>query len=188
MSLRSGAVATSTVGRHSRPSRPATDDDSATGVDPIGDPPIGPPPGPADVLGPPPATDRLRSWVVTFVLGLVAASVRFAGLGSPTDGGTPVFDEKHYVPQAWQVLRNGGIEDNPGYELIVHPPLGKQLIALGEWVFGYDPVGWRIAAASSTTPRSVRSPSAASSGSTPARRWCRAPTTTTCSWCRRGTA
>ncbi len=58
--------------------------------------------------------------------------MRFAGLGHPTDGGTPVFDEKHYVPQAWQMLRNGGVEDNPGYELVVHPPLGKQLIALGE--------------------------------------------------------
>jgi len=149
VSLRSGAVATSTVGhpRHSRPSRPATDDDAATGVEPIGDPPTGPPPEPADVLGPPPPTDRLRAFVVTLVLGLVAASVRFAGLGSPTDGGTPVFDEKHYVPQAWQMLRNGGVEDNPGFELVVHPPLGKQLIAIGEAMFGYDAVGWRFSAA-----------------------------------------
>ena len=30
------------------------------------------------------------------------------------------------------MLRNGGVEDNPGYELVVHPPLGKQLIAIGE--------------------------------------------------------
>ena len=73
--------------------------------------------------------------------------MRFAGLGSPTDGGTPVFDEKHYVPQAWQMLRNGGVEDNPGFELVVHPPLGKQLIALGEAALGYDAVGWRVAAA-----------------------------------------
>ena len=73
--------------------------------------------------------------------------MRFVGLGQPTDGGTPVFDEKHYVPQAWQMLRNGGVEDNPGYELIVHPPLGKQLIALGELAFGYDGLGWRAAAA-----------------------------------------
>ena len=45
------------------------------------------------------------------------------------------------------MLRNGGVEDNPGYELVVHPPLGKQLIALGELAFGYDGVGWRAAAA-----------------------------------------
>ena len=29
----------------------------------------------------------------------------------------------------------------------MHPPLGKQLIALGELAFGYDGVGWRAAAA-----------------------------------------
>ena len=133
--------------RHARPSRPATDDDAATGVEPLGEPPGGRPPEPADVLGPPPPTDRLVGWTVTIFLGLIAASVRFAGLGSPTDGGTPVFDEKHYVPQAWQMLRNGGVEDNPGFELVVHPPLGKQLIALGEAALGYDAVGWRVAAA-----------------------------------------
>ncbi len=45
------------------------------------------------------------------------------------------------------MLRNGGVEDNPGYELVVHPPLGKQLIALGELAFGYNGLGWRAAAA-----------------------------------------
>jgi dolichyl-phosphate-mannose-protein mannosyltransferase len=98
-------------------------------------------------LGPPPPTDRVRGWVVAVTLALVAGVVRFTDLGRITDGGTPVFDEKHYVPQAWQMLRNGGVEDNPGFELIVHPPLGKQLIALGELLFGYDGFGWRAAAA-----------------------------------------
>ncbi len=77
----------------------------------------------------------------------MAGVLRFINLGYPTDHGTPVFDEKHYVPQAWQMLRNGGIEDNPGYELTVHPPLAKQLMAMGEWLFGYDSVGWRVASA-----------------------------------------
>ena len=45
------------------------------------------------------------------------------------------------------MLRNGGVEDNPAYELVVHPPLGKQLIALGEWLLGYNGWGWRAAAA-----------------------------------------
>ncbi|MDT7576695.1 MAG: dolichyl-phosphate-mannose-protein mannosyltransferase [Pseudonocardiales bacterium] len=133
--------------RSGRPSRAATDDDAATGVEPIGEPPVQLPAEPRNVLGPPPPSDRLRGWLVTAVLTIVAAAVRFAGLGTPTDGGTPVFDEKHYVPQAWQMLRNGGVEDNPGFELVVHPPLGKQLIAVGEAVFGYDAVGWRVAAA-----------------------------------------
>ena len=98
-------------------------------------------------FGPPPPLDRVRGWVVAGVLALVAGLVRFVDLGRVTDGGTPVFDEKHYVPQAWQMLRNGGVEDNPGFELVVHPPLGKQLIAVGESLFGYTAFGWRASAA-----------------------------------------
>lgn len=84
------------------------------------------------------------------VLGLVS---RLMSLSHPTDNGVPVFDEKHYVPHSWQVFRGtdtgggllvGGIEDNPGYGLIVHPPLGKHLEALGMAVVGNNPWGWRI--------------------------------------------
>jgi len=105
--------------------------------------------GPAPAVTPrdEPPTDRLRGWVVTGVLTMLAALTRFYALGYPTDGGTPIFDEKHYVPQAYQALTNGGVEDNPGYELIVHPPVAKQLIAVGEWMFGYTGVGWRFASA-----------------------------------------
>jgi dolichyl-phosphate-mannose-protein mannosyltransferase len=104
-------------------------------------------PDPADRLGKPMPTDRLRGWIVTAVITLIGAVVRFQNLGSPTDNGTPIFDEKHYVPQALQMLRNGGFEDNPGYELTVHPPVGKYLIAIGEWLFGYNGVGWRFSSA-----------------------------------------
>ena len=92
-------------------------------------------------------TDRLRGWLVTLVVTLIAAVVRLWNLGFATDEGTPIFDEKYYVPQAWQMLRNGGYEDNPGYELVAHPPVGKQLNAVGEWLLGYNPWGWRIMAA-----------------------------------------
>lgn len=101
----------------------------------------------ASLRGRPLPTDRLRGWVVTIVLTLAGAFTRFQNLGFPTDRGTPVFDEKHYVPQAWQMLRNGWFEDNAGYELVVHPPLAKQFIALGEWMFGYNGWGWRFAPA-----------------------------------------
>jgi dolichyl-phosphate-mannose--protein O-mannosyl transferase len=127
----------------------ATDDE----VVDIGEVPEAAPPAdaaltdPAERLGPPMPSDRLRGWVVTIVVTLIGAVARFWHLGYPTDKGTPIFDEKHYVPQAWQMLRNGGYEDNPGYELVVHPPVGKYLIAVGEWLFGYDGVGWRFASA-----------------------------------------
>ncbi|WP_199432619.1 dolichyl-phosphate-mannose--protein mannosyltransferase [Qaidamihabitans albus] len=101
----------------------------------------------ATLLGRPMPGDRMRALVVTLVLTAIGGFVRLQNLGFPTDGGTPVFDEKHYVPQAWQMLRNGGYEDNYGYELIVHPPLAKQLIAIGEWMLGYNGWGWRLSAA-----------------------------------------
>lgn len=91
--------------------------------------------------------DRLQGWAMTAVLAALAAITRFLNLGSPTDAGTPIFDEKHYAPQAWQMLHNSGVEDNPGYGLVVHPPLGKQLIALGEAIFGYTALGWRFSGA-----------------------------------------
>ncbi|OBA57552.1 dolichyl-phosphate-mannose--protein mannosyltransferase [Mycobacterium sp. 1100029.7] len=91
--------------------------------------------------------DHIRGWVATGVVTLLAAVTRFINLGSPTDSGTPVFDEKHYAPQAWQVFNNHGVEDNPGFGLVVHPPVGKQLIAVGEAVFGYNGVGWRFTGA-----------------------------------------
>ncbi|WP_443690174.1 dolichyl-phosphate-mannose--protein mannosyltransferase [Pseudonocardia oceani] len=132
---------------------PVDDREPTPGSHPLGqEPPLAPaPPVSPASLGPPPPTDRVRGWIVAITLALVALVVRFTDLGRITDGGTPVFDEKHYVPQAWQMLRNGGVEDNPGFELIVHPPLGKQLIALGEFLFGYDGFGWRAAAAFSGT-------------------------------------
>jgi dolichyl-phosphate-mannose-protein mannosyltransferase len=99
------------------------------------------------VLGAPMPDDRLRAWLVTAFIAIIGGFIRFQNLGFPTDQGTPVFDEKHYVPQGWEILRNGGVEDNPGYELTVHPPLGKQLIAVGEWMFGYTGWGWRFTAA-----------------------------------------
>jgi dolichyl-phosphate-mannose-protein mannosyltransferase len=91
--------------------------------------------------------DRLQGWAMTAVVTALAALTRFLNLGSPTDAGTPIFDEKHYAPQAWQMLHNHGVEDNPGYGLVVHPPAGKQLIAIGEALFGYTGLGWRFSGA-----------------------------------------
>ncbi|MCQ9352591.1 phospholipid carrier-dependent glycosyltransferase [Corynebacterium sp. 153RC1] len=91
--------------------------------------------------------------VTTAAVALLALFTRFIGLNAAQAGGTPVFDEKHYVPQAWDIVRSwqnlaiGGIESNPGYGLVVHPPLAKQMIAWGEMLFGYSPMGWRVVTA-----------------------------------------
>ncbi len=67
-----------------------------------------------------------------------ARSSGFWDIGGAVDGGTgvgvptPLFDEKYYAVQAAEVIRNLGVEDNQGFAVVVHPPLGKQLIAIGE--------------------------------------------------------
>lgn len=50
----------------------------------------------------------------------------------------PYFDEVHYVPAARTLLALA----HPAN--IEHPLLAKQLIALGIWLFGDDPLGWRM--------------------------------------------
>lgn len=122
--------------------------DPAGTVVAIGDvPPLSRPVRPAGTPRPAPPTDRARGWVVTGVVTVIAAMVRLVNLGSATDGGTPLFDEKYYAIQAWEMLRNGGVEDNQAFGVVVHPPLGKQLIAIGEWLLGYHATGWRLASA-----------------------------------------
>lgn len=95
-------------------------------------------------------TRTTADWIAFGVIAILAFATRYFGLTSATDKGTPVFDEKHYVPQAWDMVESmidpvtGGIESNPAYGLVVHPPLAKQLLAIGEMMFGYTPMGWRV--------------------------------------------
>jgi len=122
--------------------------DPADSVVPIGEvPPVRKPVRRYARLLPPMPSDVTRSWIVTGLLTLLGGILRFWHLGWRTDGGTPLFDEKYYAVQAAEMLRTGGVEDNQAYGVIVHPPLGKQLIAVGEWLFGYNPIGWRFASA-----------------------------------------
>jgi dolichyl-phosphate-mannose--protein O-mannosyl transferase len=74
----------------------------------------------------------------------VAAVIRFVGLGSPD---ALVFDEIFYAQNA--CLRVAGPEVCGLAEPLsnAHPPLGEWLIAAGIAVLGYEPFGWRFAAA-----------------------------------------
>jgi dolichyl-phosphate-mannose--protein O-mannosyl transferase len=104
-------------------------------------------PGPTTPVADFGPTDWLQGWAMTAIIGALAAITRLIRLAQPDDAGTPIFDEKHYAPQAYQMLFNSGVEDNPGYGLVVHPPVGKFLIAIGEWLFGYNGMGWRFSGA-----------------------------------------
>ncbi len=129
------------------PARDQRPDPAATVVAIGSVPPLARPVRAARRVLPPMPTDRGRGWAVTAIVTGLAAVVRLVNLGYATDGGTPLFDEKYYAIQAQEMLRNGGVEENQAFGVVVHPPLGKQLIAIGEWLIGNTPTGWRLASA-----------------------------------------
>ena len=101
------------------------------------------PPRPRRQGTPPLPQDRRRAAVLTAVLGIATFVTRIWDIGYPGD---LLFDEAYYPPEALELLR-WGTEYNRGYTFIVHPPLGKWLIASGIQVFGYDSFGWRFPSA-----------------------------------------
>ncbi|MCU1669581.1 MAG: putative protein O-mannosyl transferase [Blastococcus sp.] len=87
--------------------------------------------------------DRRLSWTLTAALGVLTLISRLWGITYPK---ALLFDEAYYPPEAHDLL-TWGHEYNRGYTFIVHPPLGKWLIALGEQAFGYNSLGWRFPSA-----------------------------------------
>nr|WP_091552384.1 phospholipid carrier-dependent glycosyltransferase [Micromonospora pattaloongensis] len=86
------------------------------------------------------------SWLATGVVVLIAAVLRFVDLSHPKG---KIFDETYYAKDAWGLLNHGvewNYKDNTA-AYVVHPPLGKWLIALGEWAFGYQDADGNISAA-----------------------------------------
>jgi dolichyl-phosphate-mannose-protein mannosyltransferase len=87
----------------------------------------------------------LYSWLATGGVALVAGLLRLVGLDRPKG---KIFDETYYATEGWGLLHHGvewNEKDNTS-AYVVHPPLGKWAIALGEKLFGYDEFGWRISA------------------------------------------
>ncbi|MER6996856.1 phospholipid carrier-dependent glycosyltransferase [Streptomyces sp. NPDC000410] len=114
---------------------------------------LGVPPGVAAVL------ERLAAWGGPVLVALVAGMLRFWHLGSPK---AVIFDETYYAKDAWALINQGyegawpkdvdksillnpdsvTVPPDPGY--VVHPPVGKWVIGLGEQLFGFTPFGWRF--------------------------------------------
>lgn len=115
------------------------------------------------VLGVPPVlADRLLRWSAwggPLLVALVAGVLRFWNLGSPH---AVIFDETYYAKDSWALINQGyegawpkdvdkliladpskvNIPVDPGY--VVHPPVGKWIIGIGEQIFGFTPFGWRF--------------------------------------------
>lgn len=109
----------------------------------------------------PSALARRMGWLVTVVVTLFAAALRLVGLNHPKG---LMFDEIYYVKDAYALWQNGyeskwtdgadqlfaagdfsALTAEPSF--VVHPQLGKWLIALGMQLMGTGPVGWRFATA-----------------------------------------
>jgi len=106
--------------------------------------------------------DPLIGWTMALAITGLAFFLRWWKLGTPHQFS---FDETYYAKDAWSMLGNGYVRayveeadktilngrtsglwtDTPS--MVVHPEVGKWIIALGEKGFGLDPFGWRIAAA-----------------------------------------
>lgn len=119
----------------------------------------------ARLLGPRAGSGRW-AWAAIISVTVIGGILRFWRLDRPHQ---LVFDETYYVKQGVSYLKSGyelrwnsdktasvdarfnqGTTDvfNNEPDFIVHPPVGKWMIAGGEWLFGAgSPWGWRFAAA-----------------------------------------
>ncbi|NEB01077.1 phospholipid carrier-dependent glycosyltransferase [Streptomyces sp. SID13726] len=95
------------------------------------------------------------------LIAALAGVIRFWHLGRPR---AVVFDETYYAKDAWSLLHLGyegtwpdrkiadpqilahpqviSLSDTGAF--VAHPPMGKWVISLGEWMFGLTPFGWRF--------------------------------------------
>ncbi|MEU3325281.1 phospholipid carrier-dependent glycosyltransferase [Streptomyces albus] len=102
---------------------------------------------------------RWAAWGGPLLVAFVAGALRFWQLGSPH---AVIFDETYYAKDAWSLIHlgyEGTWPDNaderilgdpqriplsPEGSYVVHPPVGKWIIGLGEALFGLNPFGWRF--------------------------------------------
>ncbi|SDJ51107.1 Dolichyl-phosphate-mannose-protein mannosyltransferase [Nonomuraea maritima] len=118
---------------------------------------------------PPMRGSVLWGWIGPLLVTLFGGILRFVQLGHPK---AVVFDETYYMKDAYSLI-NWGVERvtikdadkailagntdiwqtctpetaEKCAAYVVHPPLGKWMIGIGEWMFGLNPFGWRFAAA-----------------------------------------
>ena len=83
----------------------------------------------------------------TVAIWSVVAAALFLRLFRLSTPDKLVFDEIYYVDGARDLLKFGVEVSANKPEFIVHPPVGKWVIALGIQIFGDNPFGWRVVVA-----------------------------------------
>ncbi|WP_189184637.1 dolichyl-phosphate-mannose--protein mannosyltransferase [Streptomyces albiflavescens] len=104
---------------------------------------------------------KAMGWLGPVLVAVTAGAIRFWRLDRPQN---IIFDETYYAKDAWALLRFGYEGTWPDRKIsdpqilahpqviplsdtgafVAHPPTGKWVIALGEWMFGLNPFGWRF--------------------------------------------
>lgn len=101
---------------------------------------------------------RWSAWIGPLLVTLLAGVLRFWNLGHPK---AVIFDETYYAKDAWGlvhrgfevnwdknandlILSGGHVTIPADAAYVVHPPVGKYVIGIGELLFGFDPFGWRF--------------------------------------------
>ncbi|AWS49110.1 dolichyl-phosphate-mannose--protein mannosyltransferase [Streptosporangium sp. 'caverna'] len=122
-----------------------------------------------DRLVPPMPGNAWWGWLGPLLVTAFGAILRFTDLGRPN---AVMFDETYYAKdslalylfgaehnvvkdadkilmqggtQIWQQCAPADLDKCASY--VVHPPLGKWMIGIGEQIFGMNPYGWRFAGA-----------------------------------------
>jgi dolichyl-phosphate-mannose-protein mannosyltransferase len=117
--------------------------------------------------------DRPWGWLGPLLVTAFGGWLRFNRLQVPR---ALIFDETYYAKDAWSILKHGvewnyvSSPNNPNLanqmilaghttglfapcsgsqcgEYVVQPEVGKELIAVGEWLFGLNSFGWRFSSA-----------------------------------------
>jgi dolichyl-phosphate-mannose-protein mannosyltransferase len=115
-------------------------------------------------------SDPVWGWLAPLIITILAGVLQFWSLTTPHK---ITFDETYYAKDAYSLLvkhyaanfASDGNDDNgseadkiinqgstkdifaPGVNKVVHPEVGKWMIAGGEWMFGMTPLGWRFSSA-----------------------------------------
>ena len=83
----------------------------------------------------------MKTRISVGAIALFALFLRLLNLGTPKGF---IFDEVYYVDGARDFLKYGVEVTGAAPEFVVHPPVGKWIIAIGIKIFGDNEFGWRF--------------------------------------------